>query len=195
MIYHNFNVLVIHIFIIGFASSGDALSVDALQTKKRQQSNLQTMHWQYGWPVKLLCIVTVIIYFLSGIAKVSGELAWEWFTGEAMRSQVGVDTLRKNVLGKETHVIFEWLYAHVWIFFAMGFTSLLAELLAPLILLSKRIAKLWVLLALMMHWGIFIIMDISFYYQMTGIIFLSFLEPDKWWINISNKFILKNIQK
>lgn len=162
MIYHNFNLLVLHILIIGFACSGDVLSADSMLRKKKHDTNSLNMHWQYGWPIKLLCIVTVITYFLSGLAKISGELAWEWFTGEAMRSQVGVDTLRKNVLGKETPVIFEWLYTHVWIFFVMGFTSLIAELAAPLILLNKRISKLWVILALLMHWGIYMIWILAF---------------------------------
>lgn len=186
MIYHNYNLLVLHIFIIGFAASGDALSVTGKQNKS--PGIKPVAHWQYGWPVKLICLITALSYFISGIAKLTGDLAWDWLSGQAMRSQVAVDSLRKNVMGEETSPVFDLLYTHTWFFFFVGIATMVVELGAPFILHKKRLILTWVLLAFMMHWGIFFIMGIKFYHHMTGIIFLPFLEPEKWLAYFRQKF-------
>lgn len=189
MIYHNYNLLVLHVFIIGFAASGDALSVN----KKRINSRTikPVSHWKYGWPVKLICLVTAIAYFISGVAKLSGDLAWDWLSGEAMRSQIAVDSLRKNVMGEETSLLFDSLYAHSWLFLIIGILTILVELGAPFIAHKKRLIYTWVLLAFLMHWGVFFMMGIRFYHHMAGIVFLPFLEPEKWWRYLTKKFIRK----
>ncbi len=190
MIYHNYIALVLHVMVIGFTAAADALSLDASNSKKQQNA---LTGWQYGWPVKLICLATAITYFISGMAKILGDLAWDWVSGNAMRSQVATDTLRKNVMGETASPLFEWLYAHTWIFFVMGAMSMIVELVAPFIIGSKKLSKAWVALALMMHWGIFFIMGIRFYHQMSGIIFLPFLEPEKWWNYLKEKFSTKKI--
>jgi predicted DCC family thiol-disulfide oxidoreductase YuxK len=183
MIYHNYIALVLHVMVIGFTAAADAFSLDALKKKTAELTG-----WQYGWPVKLICMATAITYFISGMAKILGDLAWDWVSGNAMRSQVATDTLRKNVMGETTSPMFDWLYAHTWIFLVMGILSMIVELAAPFIIGNKKVSKAWVILALMMHWGIFFIMGIRFYHQMTGIIFLPFLEPEKWWAYLKEKF-------
>lgn len=185
MIYHNYNLLVLHIFIIGFAASADSFSVDA--KLNRTNAIKSVSHWRYGWPVKLICFVTVITYFISGISKLTGNLDWDWISGEAMRSQVAVDSLRKNVMGEGSSLLFNSLYGYTWFFFSVGLTTIIVELGAPFILFNKRLVRLWVFLAFLMHWGIFFIMGIRFYHHMTGIVFLPFLEPEKWWNYLSKK--------
>lgn len=179
MIYHNRNALVLHIVILGLVASADAWSLDAWNKK---QKNLMPIpdSWRYGWPVMLICAVTVGSYLLSGIAKVAGDLSWEWANGSAMRSQIAVDALRKSVLGAETAPLFDIIYEHTWLFFCMGIGTFVIELGAPIALLKKPWGKLWAIFTLGVHWGIFLIMGIRFRYQMTGLIFLSFFEPEKW---------------
>ena len=186
MIYHNRNALVLHILILGLVASADAWSLDAW---KRKQKNLaaKTTSWRYGWPIMLISAVTVGSYLLSGIAKVAGDLAWEWANGNAMRSQIAVDALRKSVLGAETAPLFDLIYEHTWLFLGMGILTFFLELGAPLALLRKRWGKLWALFTFGMHWGIFFTMGIAFRYQMTGLIFLSFLEPEKWFSNAKKR--------
>ena len=179
MIYHNRNALVLHLLILGFVASADACSLDAWH-RKRKNFAAKTASWRYGWPVMLISAVTVGSYLLSGIAKVAGDLAWEWANGSAMRSQIAVDALRKSVLGAETAPLFDLIYEYTWLFLGMGILTFFLELGAPLALLCKPWGKLWALLTFGMHWGIFLIMGITFRYQMTGLIFLSFLEPEKW---------------
>lgn len=173
MIYHNYNLLVLHIFILGFAPAGGWPRLTETQQR----------NWRFGWPLQLMSLVTLLAYFLSAVAKLKGELAWGWLNGSAMRSQVAVDAIRKNLLGVETTALFSSLYQYTWVFTIMGAASLILELLAPLVLfMNKKIQASWVVLVILMHWGIYFIMGISFYHHLSGILYLSFLAPEKWFI-------------
>ncbi|NJN33749.1 MAG: hypothetical protein HC817_05345 [Saprospiraceae bacterium] len=174
MIYHNYNGLTLHIFVIGFAAAADALSWDAWRNRGSNWLTKGLAKWQYGMPVILICTATVVTYALSGLAKVWSELAWDWAQGTAMRSQVASDSIRKIMLGGEAEPLFGWLFNHTWIFMGMGVMTYLLELGAPLALLHRKIAYGWVSLTLGMHWGIYFIMGIDFPYQLSGFVFLSF---------------------
>ena len=191
MIYHSRIALVLHVLVIGFVSSADAYSFDAWWKKRKGQLKSVVSHWRYGWPIKLVCAATVLTYFLSGVAKVFGELAWDWVTGSAMRSQVAVDTLRKNVLGEMSSPLFEWLYPHTELFLIMGITTFVLELGAPLAMVNKRAGMVWAFLTWLMHWGIFAIMGIRFRYQMTFLIFLPFFDVEKVVPFVKKRFFAK----
>ena len=179
MIYHNRIALVLHVMVIGFVAAADAFSFDAWWKKRQGMITNTISHWRYGWPIKLVCAATVLTYFLAGLAKVFGELAWDWVTGSAMRSQVAVDTLRKIVLGENFSPLFEWIYPHTELFLIMGVITFVLELGGPLALGNKKAGMIWAFLTWTMHWGIFFIMGIRFRYQMSGLIFLPFFDTEK----------------
>lgn len=179
MIYHSRIALVLHVLVIGFVAAADAFSFDAWWKKRKGMAANAISHWRYGWPIKLVCAATVFTYFLAGLAKVFGELAWDWVTGSAMRSQVAVDTLRKMVLGENFSPLFEWIYPHTGLFLIMGILTFVLELGGPLVLGNKKAGMIWAFLTWTMHWGIFFIMGIRFRYQMSGLIFLPFFETEK----------------
>ena len=174
MIYHNDNAMVLHVLILGFVAAADAWSIDSWQAKRKTAD-----HWSYGWPVQLLSAATLVTYFLSGIAKLKGELGWAWVSGEALRSQVATDAIRKTLLGELPPETAFLLYDHIWIFTCIGILSMLVELGAPLAILTPRARMFWALNAFAMHWGIFFVMGITFRYQMAGILFLSFFPVER----------------
>lgn len=185
MIYHDMNALVLQVLVIGFVASADACSVDAWQYWRRHPEVASLgAHWRYGWPVRLVCTVTALTYLLSGIAKIKGELAWDWISGEALRSQVAIDALRKEMLGGSASPLFEWMYSHSEVFLVLGGGTLLLELGAPVALLHRRAGIIWSLLTWAMHWGIFFMMGILFRFQMSGMVFLPFFEVEKWWAHL-----------
>ena len=191
MVYHGRNVVVLSALVLGFVPAADALSLDAL---KRVPHRVQTFFARagrdragdpaYGWPVRLLCAVTVAAYFLAGVAKLAGDLGWAWAGGEALRDQIVVDALRKEVLGGGTlPALTHVLYDHVWLFTAMGVLTLALELGAPLALAHRKAGWVWAALTFGMHWGIFLLMGIRFRYQLVGFIFAPFLPvevPVRW---------------
>jgi len=53
------------------------------------------------------------------------------------------------------------------------------EVLAPLALLRPRVGQAWAVNAFGMHWGIYLLMHITFRYQMSGMLFLSFFPLER----------------
>lgn len=175
MIYHNDNALVLHALILGLTPSADALSLDALERGAPDSEG----DWRYGWPVRLMSTVTALTYFLAGVAKVAGPLGRGWASGEALRGQIAVDGLRKELLGGKASPLAYALYDRLPLFGVMALGSLVLELVAPAALFHKPLSRLWAVGAWQMHWGIFFIMGIKFRYQQSGLIFASFLPVER----------------
>ena len=196
MIYHNYNLLVLHALILGLTRAEDALSLDALARSRyvgRGRNLLGSWRireaaggWEYGYPIRLICTVTVLTYFLAGVAKVAGPLGWSWATGEAMRIQVAFDGLRKEFLSAGASAMSFIVFDQLWLFTIMGIGTLALELGAPAVLLHKRLAYLWAIGAFMMHWGIYVIMEIEFPYHLSGLAFAPFfgLERAVAWLRL-----------
>jgi hypothetical protein len=183
MIYHSDNVIVLHAIILGLTPAADALSLDSFKRVMAEapgdNASPPQSDWCYGWPIQLMNTVTVIIYFLSGVAKVMGPLGWKWATGESLRSQVAVDGLRKEMMGEGAASLAFTLYDKVSLFRILAIGSMFLELLAPAILLDKRVARLWAFGAFLLHWGIYFVMKITFRYQMSGLLFVSFFDIER----------------
>ena len=189
MIYHSHNVLVLHVIILGLTPAADAFSVDSFSRRRlaTQGESVPGSWWeqilaggsQYGWPIQLMCTVTVITYFLAGVAKVASPMSWSWAGGEVLRSQIAVDAMRKELFGSSASPLIYSLYDQLLLFTLMGIGTLLLELGAPVAILNKRLGRLWAINAFLMHWGIFFIMDIKFRYQLAGLIFASFFNVER----------------
>jgi len=193
MIFHSDNVLVLHVLILGIARAADALSLDALRarTSPAHDGQVGYLHayagtaprlagdWRYGWPIRLISLVTLCSYFLAGVAKVAGPMGWTWATRESLRSQIAVDSLRKELLGGVAPPAFLTIYDNLYLFTIMAVVSMAVELLAPMVILNKRAAQVWAVIAFLGHWGIFFVMGITFRYQMSGMIFASFFDVER----------------
>jgi len=186
MIYHSQNIVVLEVIILGFSRAADVLSLDSLKisgwTKNKLQSTSFTNNiigWQYGWPIMLICTVTVISYFLSGVAKIEGPYGWSWAKGESIRSQIAVDGIRKELLGSSASSLIFLLYNHIYLFYLLSIGTLIIELGAPLALINRKIGRFWAISAFIMHWGIYFIMGITFRFHLSGIAFLPFFDIEK----------------
>ncbi|MGH3931522.1 MAG: hypothetical protein ACRDTF_16305 [Pseudonocardiaceae bacterium] len=180
MVFHNDNLLVLHAIVLGASRCADAVSMDAVARHGwRRAMSAGTVHGRYGWPLQAMNAVTAASYLLAGVAKVEGELGWRWALGGALRRQVAVDGVRKEVFGSAASPLAYLMYRHTEIFTAMAITSLVVELAAPVALISPRTGRLWALAAFGMHWGILAMMKIKFRYHLSGTAYLSFFDMDK----------------
>ena len=189
MIYHSQNLVVLHVIVLGLTPAANALSLDVLGRSKWGGSVLWRLgtwpttesatDWRYGWPIRLICSVTALSYFLAGAAKVLGEVGWSWGTGEALRSYITRDGLRKELLADGASPLVSVVSEHVGLLTIIAVMSLVLELGAPLVLVNPRAARVWAILAFGMHWGIFFIMGIRFRYQLSGIAFAPFFDIEK----------------
>lgn len=180
MIFHTENLLALHLLLLGASRAADSLSVDA----RRRRSSEPAPSADYGWPVRALCLVTVLAYFLAGVAKL--KLAGgPWLEGELLRRQIAYDNLRKIELGTEVFPLGPWLVRHRAVFPVLAIGTMLVELGAPLALVRARVAKAWVAAAWGFHVGVLLCMSIAFFYQLSGFAYLSFFPLERgwqWWL-------------
>ncbi len=182
MIYHTDNVLVMHALTLGVAPAADAWSLDALASPGSRRSNGRVRpkaSWRWGWPIQLMNAVTVLTYFLAGVAKLKGPLGLRWATGESLRSQVAVDGIRKELLGSSAAPLGLRLYERFGIYRVLAAGSLALELGAPMMLVNRRLTQIWAMNAFLMHWGIYFVMGIRFRYQLAGFPFAPFFELER----------------
>ena len=181
MIYHSDNLVVLHVIVLALARSADALSLDALLRRVRQPSppSAAQASWQYGWPVKLMCALTVSAYFVTAVAKLSGPLGLSWASGHALRSQMAVDAIRKELLGASPNPVAYALYDWLPLFTVLAAGSMCLEFFAPLALLNRRVGRIWAFNTFLMHWGILLVMRITFHYQLSGLLFAPFFRVER----------------
>jgi hypothetical protein len=194
MIYHVDNMLLLHIVVLGLTRSADAVSLDALTGRPFSEwwrravhlamyepvksSERRNWHWEYGYPIRLLFAVTVAVYALSAIAKLAGPLGMTWALGDGLRNQVGFDALRKELLEGSAGALAYTVFNNVPLATAVGIGAIVLELGSIAALFHPRLGQVWSVGAYGMHWGIHAVMDISFWYQLSGLAFTPFLVTE-----------------
>ncbi|MFN0070900.1 MAG: CapA family protein, partial [Chloroflexota bacterium] len=189
MIFHVDNLLALQVLVLGFTRAADALSLGALRRAPSDDKPASILrgwrlahppaHWQYGYAVRLVCLVTTLTYCLSGIAKLMGPMGASWGVGESLRSQVAFDVWRKELLVADPPTLIFAIYDQLWIFTALGIGTLVLELGAPLAVVSGWLAAVWVPSVFLMHYGIMLLMGIEFPYQLSGVAFAPFVPWDR----------------
>ncbi len=180
-ILHTENLMVLQVLILGFTASSSAYSVDA----RRSKSNSQVDE-RYGWPIKLMMLVTVLTYFISGWAKVRNG-GWDWVTGDVLRNQIALDNLRKVQLGDIYSPIGGWLVRFGWVFPPMAAATMMVELGALFALTRIGLGRIWAAAAWAFHLGILVLMAIGFPYQLLGIGFAPFFPVERAWDGLQER--------
>lgn len=173
-VFHTENLLVLHVLVLGLVPSARTLSVDARGKVLRSERGIE-----FGWPVRLMCLLTVIAYVIAGFAKLQiGGV--EWITSGALQNHVAYDNLRKILLGDWHSPLGAWLVGYGWVFPPLAALTVAFELGAPVALLHRKAAAAWVVGVWIFHLGIFATMAILFPYQMLGFAFLPFFGLERW---------------
>jgi hypothetical protein len=181
MLYHVHHLTMLHVLVLGAApGAAAACSVDAWIAGRRGKPT-DAVSWAYGWPVRLISIVTVITYLLAGIAKVD-KAGLAWANGDNLLQQIAYDGVYKAVLAHpkdEPYPIIAFAFQHPWIMLPLAVLALTLELGSPLALVHPKVGYAWSALTLGMHWGIHAFMNLVFPYHVFGIAFLSFFPLER----------------
>lgn len=174
MIFHTENLMVLHVLVLALSRCADTLSLDA----RRRGGEPPPDSGHYGWPIRLMCAVTVSTYCIAGITKlqVSGL---SWITSDTLRGLIAHDNLRKVELGDVYSPLGAFLSRHGWLFPPLAAGSIALELFAPLAMVSRRLGQWWCAAAWSFHLGVLVIMAIFFHYPLIGVAFASFFDVEK----------------
>jgi hypothetical protein len=176
MVFHTENLVALHLVVLSLSRSADALSHDARRRAGGRAPASDDP--RYGWPIRLMCTITVATYLIAGIAKLqSTGVAWAF--SDFLHHYVAYDALRKIEQGGQASPIGIWFLEVPWIWKPFATVSLAVELCAPLALLGRRSARVWVLAAWVFHLGVAATMWILFPYPLVAFAFASFFEVEK----------------
>lgn len=133
---------------------------------------------RYGWPVRLVSLVTVLTYLLAGLAKLRAS-GWAWLDGDVLRNHVAHDNLRKAVLGSAWSPVGGALVGAGWAWPPAAALTLAVELGAPLALVWPRARPSWAGAAWGFHVGVLVVMAIFFPYPLSGVAFASLFRLER----------------
>ncbi len=131
-----------------------------------------------GWPLELMMCVVVVVYVVAGVAKLRWSGA-DWVTGDVLRNWIAVDNLRKELFGDIYSPLGGWLATVPWVWGPIAVATLAVELGSPVALRRGRVRLLWIAVAWGFHVGVFVLMAISFPYQLFGVAYLAFLPVER----------------
>lgn len=172
-ILHTDNLWLLHVAILALAPAADVLSLDA-----REATSLASPHFKYGWAIRLMCWVCVCAYFLAGLAKLKNS-GWGFIEGDSLRNYVAMDNVRKIELGSPHSPLAALFLPFPAAFQILAVASLVLELGAPLVMLSRKAAKLWSIAMWSFHVGVLALMAILFLYPITFIAFAPFYHTER----------------
>ncbi|HYF44979.1 MAG TPA: hypothetical protein VD926_02135 [Acidimicrobiales bacterium] len=170
-LFHNDNLLVLHVAILGLSPAADAWAVGSPRSEPSDDV-------RYGWPLRLAAVVTVLTYVVTGVAKLRYAGA-DWLGGDTLLDQIAFDNARKKVLGDTYSPLAAAFADHAWLFRPLGLLTVVVELGAPIALLGRRWAAAWTAGAWAFHVGIVVLMWISFAYPLSLVAFAPFFRCER----------------
>ena len=160
-IFHTENLLVLHLMVLAVVPAAAAWSLDARRSGPGARASDR-----FGWPIRVMALLTVSTYFVAGVAKIRYGGA-DWLDGDVLAHQIAFDNIRKAAVGSPASPIAGVLLGWRWLLTPMALSTLVVELGAPFALLSPRTARLWAAAAWLFHVGIIVTMVILFAYPVS----------------------------
>jgi len=175
MVFHNENLLALHLCVLGLSDAAAAVSLDA-----RRAGGAPPPHARFGWPLRLMSATTVLVYVLAGVAKLK-VTGISWMDGDVLRNYIAYDAMRKTQIGSIRSPIAGYIVQVGWPYVLLSVFTLVVELGGPIALCSRRLTLYWVLAAYGFHVGVFASMAIAFPYPLSGIAFGSMFACERLW--------------
>ncbi|MGD8825213.1 MAG: HTTM domain-containing protein [Myxococcales bacterium] len=169
---HTDNLWLMHVWVLALAPAADAHSFD------HRNQPVPPAHFKYGWAVRLMCWICVLTYFLAGLAKLKNS-GLAFVEGDSLRNFVAMDNVRKIELGSVHSPLAAVALSSSSAFQVLAAGSLLLELLAPLVMLQRKVAKTWAVAMWCFHVGVLALMAIVFLYPLTFVAFAPFFRTER----------------
>jgi hypothetical protein len=175
-IFHTDDLVTVQLLILAVAPATAAWSWDA--RRREAPAPGAAVDGRYGFPLRLMSIVTVLTYLLAGWAKLRTS-GLDWVTGTLLRDQIAQDNLVKALYGATTSPLAGPLVSHAWLFPPMAAFAVAVELGSPVALLGGWWRNVWVGAVWMFHVGILVLMTTFFPFQLTGVAYASMFPVER----------------
>lgn len=172
MLFHTENLLVLHVAVLACCPQ----AADVWAWRRSHEPATTADH--YGWPLRILSLVTVAAYLVSGLAKII-HAGPGWLGGEEIRAHIAFDAIRKMELGSVHSPLGAALVRVPWVFAPLALVTLAFELGAPVALLGGRWTVVWALMCWSFHVGVLLLMMIVFPYPLCGVAFASLFPAER----------------
>ena len=138
------------LLLLAFSPSGDALILF-----RRRAGAPDT--WEYRWPLRLVQVLVVQIYFFAGVGKLM-ETGFSWVSADNIRRYLLLMNQTPEVSAFTAPGL--WLADHPVLCVLIAVGTLAFELSAPLVLFFAQLTKVFVPVAFLFHVGIAITMNV-----------------------------------
>ncbi len=156
---HFEHLFTLHVLILGFSPAADVWSLRFQRGTDRpfrlsftRSAKAPPAHVRYGWPIKLLAIVTAVTYVVSALTKLRMS-GFAWVDASNLGNHIAYSATRLDLLGAWQPPLAGFVLSNRWLLGPMAWAALLIELFAPVALLGRRWRRWWVVVALLMHTG------------------------------------------
>jgi hypothetical protein len=178
MLFHTENLLVLHVAVLACCpQAADVWTWTSSSATSTSEPSDQAE--RYGWPLRVLSLVTVSAYVVSGLAKLI-HAGPGWLGGDEIRAHIAYDAIRKLELGSLHSPLGVALVKMPWVFTPLSLLTLAFELGAPVALLGGRFALVWAITCYGFHAGVLALMMILFPYPLCGVAFASLFPAERW---------------
>lgn len=125
--------------VLALAPCGDAWSLDALLWKYRRRQQAKA-GGQYHWPVQLVRVIFVTVFFAAGLSKLR-TAGLSWVTSDTLRHYMLENqyVFHVNAMQAWSRPLVEWLVGYPLLCRVLAALTLMLELSAPLALVSPAV--------------------------------------------------------
>lgn len=156
---HMTALVVFTLGILALSRCGDAWSADAFIRRRFRGGGPLPQSGEYRWPVRAVWLTMALVFFSAGMAKLI-QGGPRWVFSEHMEISLVQRFYDPNPPDLRLGL---WIAQHPWAARTMAAGSLLAELLFPLALFSRRARRFLPPAMLLMQLGIGLVMNVWFW--------------------------------
>ena len=160
---HFEHLFTLHLLVLGLAPAAAVWSWSPNQ-QAQQPTDVSV---RFGWPIRLMAIITVLTYVIAGIAKLR-QSGLAWADGSTLGNHIAYSAIRIDQLGGFEPPLAKLVVGRAWLIAPMAVATLALELLAPLALVGGRLRNIWATSAIVFHAGTALTMMVFFPYQGLG---------------------------
>lgn len=171
---HFEHLFTMHVGILGLSPAAAVWSADArLGSQASPQASTR-----FGWPIRLMAIVTALTYVIAAITKVRRS-GLAWLDGSNLGNHIAYSATRIDLLGGFEPPLASIVVGRTWLLAPMAVGAIAVELFAPIALLGSRLRNVWVGAVLLFHLGTAATMMVWFPYQGLGFALLPLFAVEK----------------